>query len=78
LDLISGGFITEFSKMQSKEVGKFRSKQFRGKKRLDLLTVNVLNGFYFIFYDMQFLRFWYFQSTYDFRTMMIYFRTMQI
>jgi len=34
--------------MQSKRVGKFRSKQFGCKKRLDLLTVDVLNGFYCI------------------------------
>jgi len=32
--------------MQSKGVGKFRSKQFGCKKRLDLLTVDVLNGFF--------------------------------
>jgi len=32
--------------MQSKGVGKFRSKQFEYKKRLDLLTIDVLNGFY--------------------------------
>jgi len=32
--------------MQSKGLGKFHSKQFGCKKWLDLLTVNVLNGFY--------------------------------
>jgi len=32
--------------MQSKVVGKFRFKQFGCKKRMDLLTVDVLNGFY--------------------------------
>jgi len=32
--------------MQSKGIGKFRSKQFGCKKRLDLFTVDVLNGFY--------------------------------
>jgi len=31
----------------TKVVGKFRSKQFGCKKRLDLLTVDVLNGFYY-------------------------------
>jgi len=40
--------ITEFSIMQSKGVGKFHSKQFGCKKLLDLLTVDVLNGFYCI------------------------------
>jgi len=37
--------ITEFSMMQSKGVGKFRSKQFRCNKWLDLLTADVLNGY---------------------------------
>jgi len=34
--------------MQSKEVGKFRSKYFRCNKRLDLFTMDVLNRFYCI------------------------------
>jgi len=34
--------------MQSKGVGKFHSKQFKCNKPLDLLTVDVLNGFYCI------------------------------
>jgi len=34
--------ITEFSIMYSKGEGKFRSKQFECKKRLDLLTEDVL------------------------------------
>jgi len=38
-------FITEFSVMQTKTVGKFSSKQFGCKKRLDLLTVDILNRF---------------------------------
>jgi len=40
--------ITEFSIMQSKGVGKFCSKQFGCNKWLDLLAVDVLNGFYCI------------------------------
>jgi len=39
--------------MQSKE-GKFRFKQFGYKKRLDLLTVDVLNGFYCNFFSKGF------------------------
>jgi len=35
--------------LQSKGVGKLRSKQFGCKKVADLLTVDVLNGFYCIF-----------------------------
>jgi len=40
--------ITEFSIMQSKGVGKFCSKQFGCNKQLDLLAVDLLNGFYCI------------------------------
>jgi len=49
LDLISDGFKTKFSIMRSKIVGKFCFKQFGCNKQLDLLTVDVLNGFYCTF-----------------------------
>jgi len=47
---MSGGFNNRifYAVMQSKGVGKFRFKQVGCKKRLDLLTVDVLNGFYYI------------------------------
>jgi len=38
--------ITKFSIIQSKGIGKIRSKQLGCNKRLDLLTMDVLNGFY--------------------------------
>jgi len=39
--------ITELTIMQSIGVGKFRSNQLGCKERLDFLTVDILNGFYY-------------------------------
>jgi len=57
--------ITKFSITQSKVVGKFRSKQFGCKKRLDLLTVDVLNGFYCTTLSVKFSDYVYFTRYYD-------------
>jgi len=45
---LAADLITKFSITQSKEVGKICSKQFGCKKQLDLLTMDVLNGFYYM------------------------------
>ena len=60
--IIQTVFINQ-SFFNGKRVGKFRSKPFECKKRLDLLTVNVLSGFYgtiFVFMNFHYIiQYWY-------------------